>query len=73
MNRRDLLKASLALPLLPLALRAGAMPAGAAKALAGPLSFQRVRPGQPGWPAPAKWDELRRQVGGRLLQPRSPS
>ena len=72
MNRRDLLKASLALPLLPLALRIGAAPSGAVKALAGPLAFQRVRPGQPGWPAPAQWDELRRQVGGRLLQPRSP-
>ncbi|GAA0709304.1 FAD-dependent oxidoreductase [Dyella marensis] len=73
MNRRDLLKASLALPLLPLALRAGALPsARAAHVLAGPLAFQRVRPGQPGWPAPAQWDELRRQVGGRLLQPRSP-
>jgi FAD/FMN-containing dehydrogenase len=73
MNRRDLLKASLALPLLPLALRAGALPsAGAARLLAGPLAFQRVRPGQPGWPAPARWNELRRQVGGRLLQPRSP-
>jgi len=73
MNRRDLLKASLALPLLPLALRAGALPsARAAHELAGPLAFQRVRPGQPGWPASAQWDELRRQVGGRLLQPRSP-
>ena len=76
MNRRDLLKASLALPLLPLALRVGAaIPAGSAggiNPLAGPLTFHRVRPGQPGWPAPDTWDELRRQVGGRLLQPRSP-
>lgn len=76
MKRRDLLKASLALPLLPLAWRAGAAvagtPAGANSALAGLRTFHRVRPGQPGWPAPARWDELRRQVGGRLLQPRSP-
>jgi FAD/FMN-containing dehydrogenase len=73
MNRRDLLKASLALPLLPLALRAGASaPAKALHALAGPLTFRRVRPGQPGWPAATRWNELSRQVGGRLLQPRSP-
>ncbi|MEI7035534.1 FAD-binding oxidoreductase [Fulvimonas yonginensis] len=68
MQRRELLKAALALPLLPLAVRtAQALPAG----LAGGLRA-RIRPGQPGWPAPAEWDSLRRAVGGRLLQPVSP-
>ena len=32
----------------------------------------RVRPGKPGWPSEADWEELRRQVGGRLVEVRSP-
>jgi FAD/FMN-containing dehydrogenase len=31
-----------------------------------------VRPGQPGWPSPADWDDLRRRVDGRLIEVRSP-
>ncbi|WP_332877722.1 FAD-binding oxidoreductase [Massilia sp. S19_KUP03_FR1] len=42
--------------------------------LAHPASFARaarrartrVRPGQPGWPSSAAWDQLKRAVGGRL-------
>jgi FAD/FMN-containing dehydrogenase len=68
MKRRDLLKAALTLPLLPLLARsAQALPA----ALAG-APRARVRPGQPGWPAPAEWEALKRAVGGRLLTPVSP-
>lgn len=66
MNRRELLKAALAIPFLP-----GVVAAGIGSALGG-SSFSRVRPGQAGWPSPAQWDELRRAVGGRLLQPQSP-
>jgi len=66
MNRRELLKAALAIPFLP-----GVVAGGIGSALAG-SSFTRVRPGQAGWPSPAQWDELRRAVGGRLLQPQSP-
>jgi FAD/FMN-containing dehydrogenase len=73
MNRRELLKAALAVPFV-----SGVMTGGLASALAatgahvsgGPHS--RVRPGDPGWPAPAQWDELKQQVGGRLLKPVSP-
>ncbi|HYC25460.1 MAG TPA: FAD-binding oxidoreductase, partial [Roseiarcus sp.] len=32
----------------------------------------RVRPGDPAWPAEADWDELGRDVGGRLLKVVSP-
>jgi FAD/FMN-containing dehydrogenase len=68
MKRRDLLKAALTLPLLPLLARgAQALPA----AMAGAVRA-RVRPGQPGWPAPAEWGALERAVGGRLLRPVSP-
>lgn len=68
MKRRELLKAALTLPLLPvLAHSARALPA----AVSGVLRA-RLRPGQPGWPAPAEWEALRRAVGGRLLQPVSP-
>ena len=34
--------------------------------------FRRVRPGEPGWPSPASWERLRGEVGGRLIQVRSP-
>ena len=70
MKRRDLLKAALTLPLLPLMAAAGDAAAWAGQLPRGP--FRRVRPGQPGWPSAVQWEQLRRDVGGRLLQPRSP-
>ena len=35
-------------------------------------SSARCRPGDAGWPTEGQWQELRLQVGGRLLKPRSP-
>jgi hypothetical protein len=32
----------------------------------------RVRPGDPAWPSAAFWDRLKRDVGGRLIEIRSP-
>ena len=64
MQRRQLLKAALTLPLLPLLARS-------ARALPAALRA-RLRPGQPGWPAPSEWEALKREVGGRLLEPASP-
>lgn len=32
----------------------------------------RVRPGDPAWPSTARWDELRRQTSGRLIEVESP-
>ena len=58
MQRRSLLQGAAALPLLttlPAALWAS-----------GPR--QRVRPGEPQWPRAAKWRELKRAVGGNLLE-----
>jgi hypothetical protein len=34
--------------------------------------MSRVRPGDAAWPSEASWDRLRRDVGGRLLEVRSP-
>jgi len=64
MDRRTLLKTALVLPLLPYALKLDAFAAARAAT--------RVRPGSAGWPAPAQWQALSRQVGGRLSVPRSP-
>ena len=64
MNRRELLKAALAIPFLP-----GVMTTALA---AGSKLYARVRPGQAGWPSPAQWDELNHAVGGRLLKLQSP-
>ena len=70
MNRRDLLKAALAAPLLP-ELLASWRPAYAA-ARGGHSSWSRVRPANPGWPVQAEWDRLKDDVGGRLLKLESP-
>src|SRR5215475_6618332 len=32
----------------------------------------RVRPGDPGWPSDATWENLNREVEGRLIKVRSP-
>src|SRR5215471_5858480 len=40
------------------------------RAAAQPVS--RVRPGDPAWPSAALWDRLKRDVGGRLIEMRSP-
>jgi hypothetical protein len=62
-TRRRLLAGAAAVPLL-----AGLPALGSADVR--PLS--RVRPGQPGWPSAARWDELRQRVGGRLIEVSSP-
>lgn len=72
MKRRDLLKAALVLPLVPLTSSALAWGKSGVAALKLASGWSRVRPGQPGWPTPAQWAELGQEVGGRLLQPVSP-
>ena len=64
MQRRVVLKGLAGLPLA--ALVAGPAVGGAVQPVRG------VRPGEPGWPDPAEWAKLRRSVGGRLVQVRSP-
>jgi FAD/FMN-containing dehydrogenase len=65
MRRRDLLAGFAAVPF------AGALSRGAG-ADPRPATAARVRPGDPGWPSAAAWDELRRATGGRLSQIHSP-
>lgn len=64
MQRRVLLKAAAALPLLSrFAASAGSVAARPAR---------RVRPGEPGWPDPAEWAKLGKSVGGRLVKVKPP-
>jgi FAD/FMN-containing dehydrogenase len=56
-NRRDLIKTAMALPLL------AASRAGKASRLQ-----SRVRPADPAWPNSASWDELKQRVGGNLIR-----
>ena len=68
MNKRDLLKAAVVAPWWPGVLGGCASRSGATAA----SGHTRVRPGDPGWPSPAAWQQLGRAVGGRLVVPRSP-
>src|SRR5476649_668476 len=61
MKRRSLLKLAGSLPL-----------ASAGASAQTPKAFSRVRPGEPGWPSEAKWQELNAKVGGQLIAVRSP-
>jgi FAD/FMN-containing dehydrogenase len=70
MKRRSLLaQAGLAAVLPALGARC-ASPLPPARSPGAPL--RRVRPPDPDWPSPARWEQLNRQVGGRLLAVRSP-
>lgn len=62
-GRRRLLQVAAAAPLLPLS---------PLQAWAQPGTRSRVRPGDPGWPSDERWAQLGRQVGGRLVDVRSP-
>jgi FAD/FMN-containing dehydrogenase len=64
MQRRTLLKAAAALPLL------SRFP-GSARGVGVP-PLRRVGPGEPGWPDPAQWAQLGKAVGGRLVKVSSP-
>jgi hypothetical protein len=70
MRRRDVL-AGLATASLFAGIRGvGTVPTLGASASARPA--RRVRPGDPGWPSDAAWEELNRQVEGRLMKVQSP-
>ena len=68
MNRRQLLKAAVAGPLLPGAeLLQACSDGGDAKHI-----FSRVRPGDAAWPSEESWNQLGRAVEGRLIKVNSP-
>jgi hypothetical protein len=64
LNRRQPIKAATAAAFLPAVSRIFH------DAAAQPVS--RVRPGDPAWPPAVLWDQLKRDVGGRLIELRSP-
>ena len=66
MNRRRLLQIAAALPLLGGLWRWAFAPAEAAS------SPSRIRPGDPAWPLLGEWQQLSKDVGGRLFKVRSP-
>ena len=68
MKRRRLLQIIAALPVMRGLWRWGLAPAEAASS----PSTSRVRPGDPAWPSQAEWDQLAKDVGGRLLKVTSP-
>jgi FAD/FMN-containing dehydrogenase len=65
-SRRALLGGAATLPVAAFAASASA------KRLA-PAPFERVRPGEPGWPSRAQWDSLSRAVGGRMISGAPPA
>ena len=60
MQRRQLLKSAVALPLL------GALAPLASARVMSP--FQRLRPSDPYWPSAAEWQSLKSALGGNLLE-----
>ncbi|WP_266158637.1 FAD-dependent oxidoreductase [Dyella silvatica] len=71
MNRRELLKAALAIPLLPVMFSGAGSPAWAGHATLAKWR-SRVRPGDPAWPSADRWESLNQQVSGRLIKLQSP-
>src|SRR5271154_272564 len=67
MKRRELLKSALAIPFSGAISRALASKGPHPKA-----GMARVRPGDPGWPSPAEWDQLKKDVGRRVMKLDSP-
>lgn len=61
MNRRNLLKSALALPLL------AAFPKKSGATIKG--RFRRVRPSDAAWPSKAEWDALANRLSGKLIKP----
>jgi FAD binding domain len=71
MNRRQLLQSAAAIPLLSGALSEISTPV-AAQPAAGSAALRRVRPTDPGWPSRPSWQQLNRDVHGRLFEVTSP-
>jgi hypothetical protein len=70
MNRRRFLQAlTAALPFLPALCSCVLAPT---RAVGAGRPISRVRPGDSAWPSEASWDQLSRDVGGRLVKVQSP-
>ena len=71
MHRRTLLKRLASISALQFLSRFMQTKANAADTATG-QSIRRVRPSDPAWPAPEKWDKLKQEVGGNLIKVESP-
>ncbi|HYY30777.1 MAG TPA: FAD-binding protein, partial [Chthoniobacterales bacterium] len=71
MHRRTLLKRLASIPALQFLSRFMQTKANAADTERG-QPIRRVRPSDPAWPAPEKWDKLKQEVGGNLIKVESP-
>src|SRR5690242_5182097 len=69
MKRRYLLRALASLPLLP-GFETAIRPTKAATVRTWPPR-QRVRPSDPDWPTAVSWAQLKKDVGGNLIEPKS--
>lgn len=69
MKRRKFIKGAVAVPLLQMA---GTSLLSFVDHQIDPPIFKRVRPGDPGWPSPEKWNELNKKVNGNLIKLESP-
>src|SRR5215813_8646362 len=69
MNRRSMLRQVAAIPLL-----SAGWPGltTLVRAADPPHTGRRVRPSDPSWPSAASWEQLNREVGGRLISVQSP-
>ena len=67
MNRRDLLKTAISLQVLS-GTTANAVALAASKPGGASRFKSRVRPSDPAWPSTAKWDNLKKDVGGNLIK-----
>lgn len=68
-NRRRLLQAAASVPIFPGIWFSALAPT---RAMAATTTASRVRPGDPGWPSAALWNQLAQQVQGRLVKVQSP-
>jgi len=70
MNRRQLLQSAAAIPLLSGAF--GSISTSATAQPAASPALRRVRPADPAWPSQQRWQQLNRDVHGRLFEVTSP-
>src|SRR4029434_487592 len=70
MNRREFIKSAAAIPLLQVG--CSSISTDSRKGAGRRSLARRVRPGDAGWPSAASWDRLKREVGGRLMEVKSP-
>lgn len=67
LNRRKFLKGAILLHGISSSIKGSA-----SNFFEGPTTFKRVRPGDPLWPSPAKWEELAKAVNGNFIKIESP-